>query len=179
MIHWMFHKDFFLFGTCISAFPCDRAALSRTIPEFPSDCIAQCGMLAWSSADTPEEVKASWFNFSALSLARICYLKVWAIADGWCEAVGTVWLFCVCSFHIHSVGICDIPDLDVSMDPWSCFHACLVSIWLHRFYIYSAVAVGISLWIVIQFTTTRAKRKVTEPGSISLWADPKNLGGSE
>ncbi|NWZ15061.1 TYW1 synthase, partial [Agelaius phoeniceus] len=55
--------------------------------------------------------------------------------------------------------------LDVSMDMWSYFHTCLVSIWLHRFYIYSAVALGISLWIVIQFTTTRAKRKVTEPGA--------------
>ncbi|NXE67835.1 TYW1 synthase, partial [Calcarius ornatus] len=55
--------------------------------------------------------------------------------------------------------------LDVSMDMWSYFHTCLVSIWLHRFYIYSAVALGISLWIVTQFTTTRAKRKVTEPGT--------------
>ncbi|NXC82636.1 TYW1 synthase, partial [Cercotrichas coryphoeus] len=54
---------------------------------------------------------------------------------------------------------------DVSMDTWSYFHTCLVSIWLHRFYIYSAVAFGISLWIVIQFTTTRTKRKVTEPGT--------------
>ncbi|NXO10881.1 TYW1 synthase, partial [Oriolus oriolus] len=49
--------------------------------------------------------------------------------------------------------------LDVSMDTWSYFHTCLVSIWLHRFYIYSAVAFGISLWIVVQFTTTRSKRK--------------------
>ncbi|NXB47453.1 TYW1 synthase, partial [Leucopsar rothschildi] len=48
---------------------------------------------------------------------------------------------------------------DASMDTWSYFHTCLVSIWLHRFYIYSAVAFGISLWIVIQFTTTRTKRK--------------------
>ncbi|NXP59113.1 TYW1 synthase, partial [Chloropsis cyanopogon] len=56
--------------------------------------------------------------------------------------------------------------LDVSMDTWSYFHTCLVSIWLHRFYIYSAVAFGISLWIVIQFTITRTKRKVTEPGTL-------------
>ncbi|NXP01640.1 TYW1 synthase, partial [Certhia brachydactyla] len=49
--------------------------------------------------------------------------------------------------------------LDVSMDTWSYFHTCLMSMWLHRFYIYSAVAFGISLWIVIQFTTTRTKRK--------------------
>ncbi|XP_039588797.1 S-adenosyl-L-methionine-dependent tRNA 4-demethylwyosine synthase TYW1-like isoform X1 [Passer montanus] len=45
------------------------------------------------------------------------------------------------------------------MDMWSYFHTCLVSIWLHRFYIYSTVAFGISLWIVIHFTTTRTKRK--------------------
>ncbi|XP_063258428.1 S-adenosyl-L-methionine-dependent tRNA 4-demethylwyosine synthase TYW1-like isoform X2 [Prinia subflava] len=45
------------------------------------------------------------------------------------------------------------------MDTWSYFHTCLVSIWLHRFYIYSAVTFGISLWIVVQLTTTRTKRK--------------------
>ncbi|NWR21374.1 TYW1 synthase, partial [Emberiza fucata] len=56
--------------------------------------------------------------------------------------------------------------LDVSMDMWSYFHTCLVSIWqMDRFCIYSAVALGITLWIVILFTTTRAKRKVTEPGT--------------
>ncbi|NWW78072.1 TYW1 synthase, partial [Climacteris rufus] len=54
--------------------------------------------------------------------------------------------------------------LFVSMDTWSYFHTCLVSIWLHRVYIYSAVAFGISLWIVIRFTTTKTKKKVTEPG---------------
>ncbi|XP_033374809.1 S-adenosyl-L-methionine-dependent tRNA 4-demethylwyosine synthase TYW1 isoform X2 [Parus major] len=45
------------------------------------------------------------------------------------------------------------------MDVWSYFHTCLVSVWLQRFYIYSAVAFGISLWIVVQFTSTRIKRK--------------------
>ncbi|TRZ17752.1 hypothetical protein HGM15179_009367 [Zosterops borbonicus] len=45
------------------------------------------------------------------------------------------------------------------MDSWSYFHACLVSIWLHRFYIYSAVAFGISLWAVVQFTTARTQKK--------------------
>ncbi|NWQ62605.1 TYW1 synthase, partial [Neopipo cinnamomea] len=49
--------------------------------------------------------------------------------------------------------------LDVSMDTWSYFRTCLASIWLYRFYIYSAVALGISLWIVIQFTTTKTKKK--------------------
>ncbi|NXW18425.1 TYW1 synthase, partial [Circaetus pectoralis] len=53
--------------------------------------------------------------------------------------------------------------LDVSMDTWN-FYTCLVSLWLHRFYIYSAVAFGISIWIVIQFTTTKTKKKVTEHG---------------
>ncbi|XP_072738232.1 S-adenosyl-L-methionine-dependent tRNA 4-demethylwyosine synthase TYW1-like isoform X4 [Ciconia boyciana] len=48
------------------------------------------------------------------------------------------------------------------MDTWNFFYACLVSLWLHRFYIYSAVAFGISIWIVIQFTTTKTKKKVTE-----------------
>ncbi|NXF26651.1 TYW1 synthase, partial [Rhodinocichla rosea] len=66
--------------------------------------------------------------------------------------------------------------LDVSMDMWSYFHTCLVSIWLHRFYIYSAVALGISLWIVIQFTTTRTKRKVTEPSPSSPEGTSDKLG---
>ncbi|KFW03481.1 tRNA wybutosine-synthesizing protein 1, partial [Fulmarus glacialis] len=48
--------------------------------------------------------------------------------------------------------------IDVSMDTWN-FYTCLVSLWLHRFYIYSAVAFGISIWIVIQFTTTKTKKK--------------------
>ncbi|NWU26664.1 TYW1 synthase, partial [Dyaphorophyia castanea] len=66
--------------------------------------------------------------------------------------------------------------LDVSMDTWSYFHTCLVSIWLHRFYIYSAVAFGISLWIVIQFTTTRTKRKVGEDLLQELGADKLGNG---
>ncbi|NWV95450.1 TYW1 synthase, partial [Machaerirhynchus nigripectus] len=66
--------------------------------------------------------------------------------------------------------------LDVSMDTWSYFHTCLVSIWLHRFYIYSAVAFGISLWIVIQFTTTRTKRKVGEDLLQELGADKLENG---
>ncbi|NXE23848.1 TYW1 synthase, partial [Ardeotis kori] len=53
--------------------------------------------------------------------------------------------------------------LDVSsMDTWNFFYTCLVSLWLHRFYIYSAVAFGISLWIIIQFSTAKTKKKVTE-----------------
>ncbi|NXC73553.1 TYW1 synthase, partial [Anhinga anhinga] len=57
--------------------------------------------------------------------------------------------------------------LDVSMDSWNFFYTCLVSLWLHRFYIYSAVAFGISIWIAIQFTTTKTKKKVTEHGEKS------------
>ncbi|KFP21083.1 tRNA wybutosine-synthesizing protein 1, partial [Egretta garzetta] len=49
--------------------------------------------------------------------------------------------------------------LDVSMDTWNFVYTCLVSLWLHRFYVYSAIAFGISIWIVIQFTTTKTKKK--------------------
>ncbi|KFQ11358.1 tRNA wybutosine-synthesizing protein 1, partial [Leptosomus discolor] len=49
--------------------------------------------------------------------------------------------------------------LDTSMDVWNFFYTCMVSLWLHRFYIYSAVAVGISIWVVIQFTTNKTKKK--------------------
>ncbi|XP_050765051.1 S-adenosyl-L-methionine-dependent tRNA 4-demethylwyosine synthase TYW1-like [Gymnogyps californianus] len=52
------------------------------------------------------------------------------------------------------------------MDTWD-FYTCLVSLWLHRCYIYSAVAFGISIWMVIQFTTTKTKKKVTEHGEKS------------
>ncbi|XP_010284792.1 PREDICTED: S-adenosyl-L-methionine-dependent tRNA 4-demethylwyosine synthase, partial [Phaethon lepturus] len=45
------------------------------------------------------------------------------------------------------------------MDMWTFFYICLASVWLHRFYIYSAVAFGISIWIVFQFTATRTKKK--------------------
>ncbi|XP_014135784.2 S-adenosyl-L-methionine-dependent tRNA 4-demethylwyosine synthase TYW1B isoform X1 [Falco cherrug] len=44
------------------------------------------------------------------------------------------------------------------MDTWN-FYTCLVSLWLHRFYIYSVVGFGISIWIIIQFTTTKTKKK--------------------
>ncbi|NXP14827.1 TYW1 synthase, partial [Thinocorus orbignyianus] len=53
--------------------------------------------------------------------------------------------------------------LDASMDTWNFFYTCLMSLWLHRFYIYSAVASGVSIWIVIRFFTTKTKKKVTEP----------------
>ncbi|NXU77606.1 TYW1 synthase, partial [Oreotrochilus melanogaster] len=52
----------------------------------------------------------------------------------------------------------------VPMDAWNFFSTCLVSLWLHRFYIYSAVAFGISVWIIVQFFTTKTKKKFTEHG---------------
>ncbi|KAM8991156.1 S-adenosyl-L-methionine-dependent tRNA 4-demethylwyosine synthase TYW1-like isoform 2-T2 [Ara ararauna] len=49
------------------------------------------------------------------------------------------------------------------MDTWSFFSTCLVSLWLHRLYIYSAVAFGISIWIVIQFSTSKPQKKDEKP----------------
>ncbi|NXX05016.1 TYW1 synthase, partial [Larus smithsonianus] len=49
--------------------------------------------------------------------------------------------------------------LNVSMDTWNFSYTCLVSLWLHRFYIYSVVAFGIGIWIIIQFFTTKTKKK--------------------
>ncbi|KAM9525552.1 S-adenosyl-L-methionine-dependent tRNA 4-demethylwyosine synthase TYW1-like [Guaruba guarouba] len=49
------------------------------------------------------------------------------------------------------------------MDTWSFFSTCLVSLWLHRLYIYSAVAFGISIWIVIQFSTSKPQKKDENP----------------
>uniref|UniRef100_A0A8B9QHF0 S-adenosyl-L-methionine-dependent tRNA 4-demethylwyosine synthase TYW1 n=1 Tax=Apteryx owenii TaxID=8824 RepID=A0A8B9QHF0_APTOW len=45
------------------------------------------------------------------------------------------------------------------MDPWNFFYTCLTSLWLHRFYIYSSVALGISIWICIQFFTSKTIKK--------------------
>lgn len=51
------------------------------------------------------------------------------------------------------------------MDTWNFFYTSLVSLWLHRFYVYSVVAVGISIWIIVQFITTKTRKKVSEDGS--------------
>ncbi|NXE49603.1 TYW1 synthase, partial [Casuarius casuarius] len=61
--------------------------------------------------------------------------------------------------------------LDVSMDPWNFFCTCLMSLWVHRFYIYSSVAFGISIWICIQFFTSKTRKKVTEHLSLFLTED--------
>ncbi|XP_030328248.1 S-adenosyl-L-methionine-dependent tRNA 4-demethylwyosine synthase TYW1-like isoform X4 [Strigops habroptila] len=49
------------------------------------------------------------------------------------------------------------------MDTWSFFSTCLVSLWLHRLYVYSAVAFGISIWIIIQFSTSKHQKKGEKP----------------
>ncbi|KAM9525456.1 S-adenosyl-L-methionine-dependent tRNA 4-demethylwyosine synthase TYW1-like isoform 1-T2 [Guaruba guarouba] len=64
------------------------------------------------------------------------------------------------------------------MDTWSFFSTCLVSLWLHRLYIYSAVAFGISIWIVIQFSTSKPQKKVTEHGEKPT-GDPASSEGIE
>ncbi|KAM9525458.1 S-adenosyl-L-methionine-dependent tRNA 4-demethylwyosine synthase TYW1-like isoform 2-T3 [Guaruba guarouba] len=60
------------------------------------------------------------------------------------------------------------------MDTWSFFSTCLVSLWLHRLYIYSAVAFGISIWIVIQFSTSKPQKKGEKPTG-----DPASSEGIE
>ncbi|XP_071659188.1 uncharacterized protein [Patagioenas fasciata] len=82
-----------------------------------------------------------------------------------------------------------VGDLDVSMDTWNFFYTSLVSLWLHRLYVDSVVAVGeawndlttlevirkflqllqgrrsipciigISIWIIVQFLTTKTRKK--------------------
>ncbi|NXT26406.1 TYW1 synthase, partial [Syrrhaptes paradoxus] len=59
--------------------------------------------------------------------------------------------------------------LDVTMDTWD-FSTCLVSLWLHRVYIYSVIAFGISIWVTVQFFTTKKK------GENSNW-DPASSEG--
>ncbi|NXL93375.1 TYW1 synthase, partial [Alectura lathami] len=51
---------------------------------------------------------------------------------------------------------------DASMDAWSLLYTCLVSLWLHRFYIYSVTAFGITLWIAVHFFVTKTQRKGEE-----------------
>ncbi|XP_059573086.1 S-adenosyl-L-methionine-dependent tRNA 4-demethylwyosine synthase TYW1 isoform X1 [Alligator mississippiensis] len=49
--------------------------------------------------------------------------------------------------------------MDTSVDTWSYFYTHLMSLWLHRFYIYSCAAFGISIWICIQFFAGRTKKQ--------------------
>uniref|UniRef100_A0A8C3Y522 Radical SAM core domain-containing protein n=1 Tax=Catharus ustulatus TaxID=91951 RepID=A0A8C3Y522_CATUS len=62
------------------------------------------------------------------------------------------------------------------MDTWSYFHTCLVSIWLHRFYIYSAVAFGIILWIVLVCLSGFAKALAEAVTSLNLPVEVINMG---
>ena len=67
-----------------------------------------------------------------------------------------------CCWNLLLLNLWSVLDLDVSMDTWSFFSACLVSLWLHRLYIYSAVAFGISIWIITQFFSSKPQKKVPE-----------------
>ncbi|KFV67378.1 tRNA wybutosine-synthesizing protein 1, partial [Dryobates pubescens] len=49
--------------------------------------------------------------------------------------------------------------LDASVDAWNFLSTSLVSLWLQRFYIYAAVALGLSIWLIIHFTTTTGKKE--------------------
>ncbi|NXW82645.1 TYW1 synthase, partial [Alopecoenas beccarii] len=67
---------------------------------------------------------------------------------------------------------------DVSMDTWNFIYTSLVFLWLHRFYVYSVVAVGISVWMTIQFFTTQTRKKVREDGTSSEGIEDKLVNGS-
>ncbi|NXA35408.1 TYW1 synthase, partial [Eudromia elegans] len=64
--------------------------------------------------------------------------------------------------------------LDVSMDSQNYFYTCLLSLWLHRFYIYSSVALGIGIWICIQFFTKPRKKDENGNGSPAAAEVPEN-----
>ncbi|NXG40820.1 TYW1 synthase, partial [Psilopogon haemacephalus] len=48
--------------------------------------------------------------------------------------------------------------LGASVDTWDFFSASLVSLWLQRFYIYVAVAFGVSIWLVVRFAATKREK---------------------
>ncbi|XP_030898343.1 S-adenosyl-L-methionine-dependent tRNA 4-demethylwyosine synthase TYW1 isoform X2 [Melopsittacus undulatus] len=50
------------------------------------------------------------------------------------------------------------------MDMCSFFSTCLVCLWQYRLYVYCAVAFGISIWIIIQFSTSKAQKKFVPQG---------------
>ncbi|XP_066835494.1 S-adenosyl-L-methionine-dependent tRNA 4-demethylwyosine synthase TYW1B isoform X4 [Anser cygnoides] len=68
-------------------------------------------------------------------------------------------------------------DLDVSMDMWNFSYTCLASLWLHRFYIYSVIALGISLWIVVQLFTTKKKGEKSNGNLFSEVVEEKQANG--
>ncbi|XP_064022200.1 S-adenosyl-L-methionine-dependent tRNA 4-demethylwyosine synthase TYW1-like isoform X7 [Pogoniulus pusillus] len=66
--------------------------------------------------------------------------------------------------------------LDVSVDTWDYFYTSLVSLWLQRFYIYFAVAFGVSICFIIHFTTTKRKNQITEQGKKSIGSPTPSEG---
>ncbi|NWZ20965.1 TYW1 synthase, partial [Asarcornis scutulata] len=67
--------------------------------------------------------------------------------------------------------------LDVSMDMWNFSYTCLASLWLHRFCIYSVIAFGISLWIVVQLFTTKKKGEKSNGNLSSEVVEEKQANG--
>uniref|UniRef100_A0A8C3BKC2 S-adenosyl-L-methionine-dependent tRNA 4-demethylwyosine synthase TYW1 n=1 Tax=Cairina moschata TaxID=8855 RepID=A0A8C3BKC2_CAIMO len=63
------------------------------------------------------------------------------------------------------------------MEMWNCFYTCLASLWLHRFYIYSVIAFGISLWIVVQLFTTKKKGEKSNGNLSSEVVEEKQANG--
>jgi len=111
------------------------------------------------------EAKAPWFLFGVFSQKLLSAepeeeLTAWDC--GCWRVICCVLILKLHCRHLPLLNLRFVLDLDVSMDAWGFFCTCLVSVWLHRFYIYSAVAFGISVWIVVQFTTAKTKKKVTE-----------------
>ncbi|XP_068010528.1 S-adenosyl-L-methionine-dependent tRNA 4-demethylwyosine synthase TYW1-like isoform X2 [Melanerpes formicivorus] len=66
------------------------------------------------------------------------------------------------------------------VDAWNFLSTSLVSLWLQRFYIYAAVALGLSIWLIIHFstTTTPGKKEATEEGKKPN-GNPTALEGAE
>lgn len=63
------------------------------------------------------------------------------------------------------------------MDMWNFSYTCLASLWLHRFYIYSVIAFGISLWIVVQLFTTKKKGEKSNGNLSSEVVEEKQANG--
>ncbi|XP_027301800.3 S-adenosyl-L-methionine-dependent tRNA 4-demethylwyosine synthase TYW1B isoform X1 [Anas platyrhynchos] len=63
------------------------------------------------------------------------------------------------------------------MDMWNFSYTCLASLWLHRFYIYSVIAFGISLWIAVQLFTTKKKGEKSNGNLSSEVVEEKQANG--
>ncbi|EOA94816.1 tRNA wybutosine-synthesizing protein 1-like protein [Anas platyrhynchos] len=60
---------------------------------------------------------------------------------------------------------------------WNFSYTCLASLWLHRFYIYSVIAFGISLWIAVQLFTTKKKGEKSNGNLSSEVVEEKQANG--